>query len=241
MSDEFDREGRSFADGSDSAWTALDKSDDDISADGKGSLHFYNSSAVTTTAEGFLNITTTVDRTEWITYNQLKKKYVPIKKFYKSGNVQGWNKFCFTGGIIEIDAIMPGEPTTAGLWPAMWILGNLGRATYEASTNKIWPWSYDSCKRDLQRPQEISACNIANHYGLKSHEGRGATEIDILEIMPGDAGYLPSTSPPIERPYGAMTLQVAPAITKNRPQSGLPPQLGNKGHNVHSPIPAQNW
>lgn len=34
-----------------------------------------------------------------------------------------------------MDAILPGEHDIGGLWPAFWILGNLGRATYEASTN----------------------------------------------------------------------------------------------------------
>jgi len=87
--------------------------------------------------------------------------------------VNGWNKFCFTGGIVEIDAIMPGNPTSGGLWPAMWILGNLGRATYEGSTNKIWPWSYDTCDRGLQHAQEISGCGTSNHYGLKPNVGRG--------------------------------------------------------------------
>ena len=153
-----------------------------------------------------------------------------------------WNKFCFTGGIIEISAIMPGDPTSGGLWPAMWLLGNLGRATYEASTNKVWPWSFDVCDRDLQHAQEISACNNANHYGLIPGRGRGSTEIDILEIMPGEQGFLPSTTPKVERPYGAMTLQVAPGVTKNRPNSGQAPvRVANAGTNGHPPAPPQSW
>ncbi len=42
MSDEFEREGRSFSDGHDPMWTALDKSDDDQTAQGKKSLQYYN-------------------------------------------------------------------------------------------------------------------------------------------------------------------------------------------------------
>ena len=49
MSDEFNTPNRSFADGHDPLWTALDKSDDDSSSVGGGSQQFYNSSFVTTT------------------------------------------------------------------------------------------------------------------------------------------------------------------------------------------------
>lgn len=57
MSDEFNVPNRTFGDGHDPLWTALDKSDDDMSAGGSGSLHFYNSSRVTT-EDGFLKINT---------------------------------------------------------------------------------------------------------------------------------------------------------------------------------------
>ena len=106
--------------------------------------------------------------------------------------------------------ILPGDPFIGGLWPAVWILGNLGRATYESSTNNIWPWSYDTCDRDRQPAQTISACNSANHFGMNPYQGRGATEIDLIEIMTGDSnGPLPSTDPPITLPYADMTLQVS--------------------------------
>ena len=32
--------------------------------------------------------------------------------------LQGWNKFCFTGGIVEFRAKLPGSPRIGGLWPA---------------------------------------------------------------------------------------------------------------------------
>ena len=85
--------------------------------------------------------------------------------------------------------------------------GNLGRATYESSSNLLWPWSFDECDRSKQRAQMISACDITTHYALNPGQGRGATEIDILEIMAGEPGSLgPET--PIQRPYVSMTLQV---------------------------------
>ena len=105
--------------------------------------------------------------------------------------------------------IIPGHPFIGGLWPAVWMLGNLGRATYEASTNNIWPWSYDKCDRDMQQKQDISACNVQNHYGMNPKQGRGATEIDIIEVMTGDSnGFFKATNPGVALPYADMTLQV---------------------------------
>lgn len=209
MSDEFNVPNRTFKDGHDPIWTALDKSDDDASSAGGGSLQFYNSSTVTTTKDGMLKIATTLGKTEWNRYDHVNKTYKHETSYFKSGMVQSWNKFCFTGGIVEVDVIFPGEPFIGGLWPAVWMLGNLGRATYESSTNNIWPWSYDTCNRNLQQAQSLSACNAQNHFGMHAFQGRGATEIDIVEVMAGDSnGPLPSTDPPISIPYADMTLQV---------------------------------
>lgn len=222
MSDEFNVPNRTFKDGHDPIWTALDKSDDDSSAAGGGSLHFYNSSTVTS-EDGRLKIKSSIKKTEWEHYDPINKNFRHVTKYFDSGMVQSWNKFCFTGGIVEVDLIFPGDPTIGGLWPAAWMLGNLGRATYEASTNMIWPWSYNTCDRDLQEPQLISACNKQNHFGLNEYQGRGATEIDIVEMMSGAPGTLPSTDPPISLPYVDMTLQIAPGVPKNRPNSGSQP------------------
>jgi hypothetical protein len=209
MSDEFNTENRTFKDGHDPLWTALDKSDDDASSAGGGSLQFYNSSAVTT-KDGFLHINTFLEKTKWNQYDHVNKEWKSHTTNFTSGMVQSWNKFCFTGGIVEVDIILPGAPHIGGLWPAVWMLGNLGRATYEASTNMIWPWSYDTCDRELQQAQAISACNKENHFGMNPNQGRGATEIDIIEVMTGDSnGPLPATDPPIALPYCDLTLQVS--------------------------------
>jgi len=209
MSDEFNRPGRTFEDGDDPAWTALDKSDDDSNAAGGGSLHFYNSSMVTTTKEGMLEIRSVLETTEWEHSDEKTRETKHVKKFFKSGMLQSWNKFCFTGGIVEVDVIFPGDPFIGGLWPAVWILGNLGRATYEASTNNLWPWSYNKCDRKLQNAQTISACNAQNHYGLNPYQGRGSTEIDLIEVMSGFAALpLSGTGPPISYPFATLTLQV---------------------------------
>jgi len=180
MSDEFKRAGRSFKDGDDPMWTGVDKSDDDQTASGRKSLHFYNASQITTEG-GKLVITTTTEDTKWKGWNPYKKKYETMSRHFKvrrwgavvghtycaspslsfpahpplfcllsfrqSGMLQSWNKFCFTGGIIEAELQFPGRHDTGGLWPAFWLLGNLGRATFESSTNLMWPWSYDTCNR----------------------------------------------------------------------------------------------
>jgi hypothetical protein len=180
MSDEFKRAGRSFKDGDDPMWTGVDKSDDDQTASGRKSLHFYNASQITTEG-GKLVITTTTEDTKWKGWNPYKKKYETMSRHFKvrrwgavvghtycaspslsfpahpplfcllsfrqSGMLQSWNKFCFTGGIIEAELQFPGRHDTGGLWPAFWLLGNLGRATFESSTNLMWPWSYATCNR----------------------------------------------------------------------------------------------
>ena len=40
-----------------------------------------------------------------------------------------WNKFCFTGGILEVSLQLPGPHNSGGLWPAFWLMGNLAKAT----------------------------------------------------------------------------------------------------------------
>jgi len=47
--------------------------------------------------------------------------------------VATWNKFCFTGGLVETSVTLPGANNVVGLWPAIWTMGNLGRAGYGAS------------------------------------------------------------------------------------------------------------
>lgn len=52
---------------------------------------------------------------------------------YMGGLMSTWNKFCFTGGLIETNVMLPGVNNIVGLWPAVWTMGNLGRAGYGAS------------------------------------------------------------------------------------------------------------
>jgi Beta-glucan synthesis-associated protein SKN1/KRE6/Sbg1 len=50
---------------------------------------------------------------------------------------QGWDKFCFSGGIVEVSAALPGDAYTGGLWPAIWLLGELLYCIYCCSTSHI--------------------------------------------------------------------------------------------------------
>lgn len=134
FSDEFEVPGRTFQDSQDPAWTAVHKNDYTNEA-----LQFYDRDAITT-SNGFLNITTTAETTTFQALDDKTLKYKARTKHFKSGMLQSWNKFCFTGGIVEVRARLPGEPGIGGLWPAIWILGNLARATYVASSDWIWPW-----------------------------------------------------------------------------------------------------
>eukprot|EP00586_Coscinodiscus_wailesii_P020269 CAMPEP_0172498338 /NCGR_PEP_ID=MMETSP1066-20121228/112544_1 /TAXON_ID=671091 /ORGANISM="Coscinodiscus wailesii, Strain CCMP2513" /LENGTH=675 /DNA_ID=CAMNT_0013271577 /DNA_START=211 /DNA_END=2238 /DNA_ORIENTATION=+ len=216
FSDEFDQDNRTFKDGDDPRWTALDKNDYTNDA-----LHFYSSDNVRT-SNGVLNITTNFRDNSYVAFDEDTKEKFVETKYIQSAMVQGWNKFCFTGGIVEISARLPGKPKVGGLWPAIWIMGNLARATYIGTSNFVWPWSYNHCDPQYLVSQEITACNKVDHYGLHPFRGRGAPEIDILEAMPGEPGPLPNTH--IERPYFSASLQVAPGKRNNRPSLGFLPR-----------------
>mmetsp|Transcript_37202 Transcript_37202/g.100575 ORF Transcript_37202/g.100575 Transcript_37202/m.100575 type:complete len:675 (-) Transcript_37202:82-2106(-) len=230
-SDEFEVDDRSFDDGHDPAWTALEK--DDYT---NGALHYYSATNVQTRG-GVMNITTSAENTKIKVLNKDMKTYKTQTKHFKSGMVQTWNKFCFTGGIVEVRAALPGLPNTGGLWPAIWLMGNLARATYVGSSDWVWPWSYDTCNRKIQKQQLISKCNPNPHYEMGANVGRGAPEIDILEAMPGWELYTLKKGvkggPPgghaynLKKPYISTSLQMAPGIDGvKRPKQGFFPDPG---------------
>ena len=103
FSDEFQTEGRSFADGHDPKWTSINK--DDYTND---ALQYYTDERVTT-SKGVLNISTINEDIHFVAQDKdPSKKAKKMTKNYQSGMVQGWNKFCFTGGVVEISAKLPG-------------------------------------------------------------------------------------------------------------------------------------
>ncbi|KAG9047513.1 hypothetical protein FS837_002098 [Tulasnella sp. UAMH 9824] len=120
FSDEFNVEGRTFYPGDDPFWEAVD-------------LHywFWYDPAQLTTLNGSLIVTLAKEPNHGLDY--------------KGGMMQTWNKFCFTGGLLEVSVMLPGANDVQGLWPAVWTMGNLGRAGFGASLDGMWPYSYDVC------------------------------------------------------------------------------------------------
>ncbi|ORX40279.1 putative beta-glucan synthesis-associated protein SKN1 [Kockovaella imperatae] len=191
FSDEFNKDGRTFFDGDDPYWTAVD-----LHYWPTGDFEWYDPSAITT-ANGSLVITMTQE---------------PIHDLnFKSGMLQSWNKMCFSGSVyIEVRLSLPGTPAVGGFWPGVWMMGNLGRPGYGATTDGMWPYTYDSCdigtlknqtEPDGEGPalaltsgntggiisylpgQRTSACTCAgeDHPGPSTNVGRGVPEIDIIE------------------------------------------------------------
>ena len=112
-SDEFNVDGRTFYPGDDPYWEAVD-----LHYWQTGNMEWYDPSAITT-RNGFLEITLS---------------NTPIHDLnYTGGMMSTWNKFCFTGGLVEASVMLPGFNNVQGLWPAIWAMGNLGRAGYGAT------------------------------------------------------------------------------------------------------------
>ncbi|KAK7058129.1 GH16 domain-containing protein [Favolaschia claudopus] len=129
FSDEFETEGRSFYPGDDPYWEAVD-----LHYWQTGNLEWYDPAAISTRNGALeLNLTKVDDPSQ---NHNLS---------YMGGMISTWNKFCFTGGLIATNVMMPGMNNIFGLWPAVWTMGNLGRAGYGASLDGMWPYSYDSC------------------------------------------------------------------------------------------------
>ncbi|KAG8956785.1 hypothetical protein FRC04_000263 [Tulasnella sp. 424] len=125
FSDEFNVDGRTFYPGDDPYWEA-----EDMHYWATNNLEWYDPAAVTTQGG---NLVITLSKQEEHGLN------------YQGGLLSSWNKFCFTGGLIEISAILPGASNIEGLWPAVWAMGNLGRMGYGASLEGMWPYTYNSC------------------------------------------------------------------------------------------------
>jgi beta-glucanase (GH16 family) len=217
MSDEFNTPGRSFADGDDPTWTALDKNDYTNNA-----LHYYSPSNVNTDG-GFLNIRTEPLHVDIIGLDDATLSPTHETKNFRSGMVQSWNKFCFTGGIVEASVTLPGDAHTGGLWPAFWLLGNLARHTYVGSSSNIWPWSMTStCDPTLADAQLLSPCLKTSHYGMAPGVGRGAPEIDIFEVQPGPVLHNTNqfSKMSVGQPFTSASLQVAPGKRSSRPGNG---------------------
>ncbi|PBK69280.1 beta-glucan synthesis-associated protein [Armillaria solidipes] len=125
FSDEFETDGRTFYPGDDPYWEAVD-----LHYWGTNNMEWYDPAAITT-ANGSMHITLSEKATHGLDY--------------QGGMVTTWNKFCFTGGYLSASVRLPGISNVVGLWPAVWAMGNLGRAGYGATLDGMWPYTYDAC------------------------------------------------------------------------------------------------
>ena len=110
FSDEFDLPGRTFWPGDDPYFEAVDLHNWQT-----GDLEWYDPKAIIT-RNGNLEITLREELNHDLSFS--------------GGMLSSWNKFCFTGGLIVANVSLPGANNVQGLWPAIWTLGNLGRAGY---------------------------------------------------------------------------------------------------------------
>lgn len=129
FSDEFNVDGRTFYPGEDPFWEAVD-----LHYWGTNDLEWYDPGQATTKG-GYLQIR----------LDQVANPADNHNLGFKSGMIQTWNKFCFTGGLILASVMLPGSSTISGFWPAIWTMGNLGRAGFGGTVEGLWPYSYDSC------------------------------------------------------------------------------------------------
>jgi beta-glucanase (GH16 family) len=209
FSDEFNVDGRTFYDGDDPYWQAMD-----IWYGVTMDLEWYDPDAVTT-KDGTLNI-----RFDAFQNHKLN---------YRSGMIQSWNKMCFKGGYIETSLSLPGRGDTIGFWPGVWAMGNLGRPGYAATTDGMWPYSYDDiCDAGITPNQSdpsglsllpgmrLPACTCDGEDHPTPGISRSAPEIDVIEAS---VGYL---DPPDKAAVGSasQSFQAAPFDVFWRPDYG---------------------
>ena len=116
---------------------------------------------------------------------------------FRSGMIQSWNKLCFKGGLVEISVSLPGAANVSGLWPSVWMMGNLGRPGYPATTDGLWPYTYwDQCDLGILQGEgfhegrsslpgmRLPACTCRGDSELvhpSPGKSRSAPEIDVIE------------------------------------------------------------
>ncbi|KAA8564938.1 hypothetical protein EYC84_010708 [Monilinia fructicola] len=168
FSDEFNHDGRTFYDGDDPFFQAVD-----IWYGATQDLEWYDPDAVTT-GNGTLNIKFDAFQSHNLNY--------------RSGMVQSWNKMCFKGGRVEASISLPGRGDWPGFWPGFWSMGNLGRPGYQATTEGMWPYSYwDKCDYGITANQS-STDGISWLPGMKLP---ACSASQSYQIAPFDIFYMP--------------------------------------------------
>ncbi|KAK7694788.1 hypothetical protein QCA50_001976 [Cerrena zonata] len=159
FSDEFNVDGRSFYPGDDPYWEAVD-----LHYWQTNNMEWYDPSAITT-KNGALEVTLSENPDHGMNWT--------------GGMMSTWNKFCFTGGLIETAVVLPGMNNVVGLWPAVWTMGNLGRAGFGASLEGMWPYTYDSCDVGTVANQTLNGLPVA------ATVNGDAAQDGVLSFLPG--------------------------------------------------------
>ncbi|KAI9718197.1 MAG: hypothetical protein M1812_004187 [Candelaria pacifica] len=178
FSDEFNTPGRTFYPGDDPYWQGVD-----IWYGVTQDMEWYDPDAVTTN-DGTLEIRFDAFQNHGLNY--------------RSGMLQSWNMMCFKGGHLEASISLPGRGDTIGFWPGFWAMGNLGRPGYPATTDGLWPYSYeDVCDAGITKNQSmpdglshlpgmrLPACTCKGEDHPTPGKSRQAPEIDALEASVG--------------------------------------------------------
>ncbi|KAF9056760.1 glycoside hydrolase family 16 protein [Rhodocollybia butyracea] len=158
FSDEFNTDGRSFYPGDDPYWEAVN-----LNYWETNNLEWYDPAAITT-ANGSLVITYEEKQTHNLSY-------------------QGGTSFVLLAGMLKRQSCFPVSTTLRDVsgdvfslfyfthpqchflllyrWPAIWTLGNLGRAGYGATLDGMWPYTYDNCDVGTAPNQTINGAPLA--------------------------------------------------------------------------------
>ncbi|KAK0544467.1 beta-glucan synthesis-associated protein [Tilletia horrida] len=170
FSDEFNEEGRTFWHGDDPFWEAVD-----IWYGATFDYEWYSPEAINTTGGNLV----------------IALEAMPIHNLnFRSGMLQSWNKICYQGGYIEFNMLQPGNRDTMGYWPALWMMGNLGRPGYLGSTEGLWPYSYNSCDAGIM-PKQLywnESAPLATVQGTGVYSKPFPTDPngpDLLSWLPG--------------------------------------------------------
>lgn len=86
---------------------------------------------------------------------------------------------------MEANVSLPGSNTVSGLWPAIWSMGNLGRAGYGATLDGMWPYSYDTCDVGTLPNQTYPATSGGETTPLAATQNGDPKYDGVLSFLPG--------------------------------------------------------
>lgn len=150
-------------------------------ADTNAALHFYHHDNAFT-SNGVLNITTEFKVNDYRAFNEKTEKFYADKKHVQTAMVQGWNKFCYTGGIAEFKAKLPGDAGDGGLWPARKYKAtcsesSASRGINDSYGNKIIVW------KDLAMTLFLTGCLSSLHSSISIRHSLYRSVIRVVWLL----------------------------------------------------------